>query len=183
MSTYALIVGGEGETCTVLLFLAPQKTLGRPDSRSQEPMSRTAPPGPGGEPLPSDIPECVAQSMEGRRERELLAKLTPIFPVGLEPQGSFQVGLVEWFILQSCSRLQGWPGGFTLPFAISLCSGLPPQVASLLPHLDSVLDHMTCFGQWDVSRLEASKGFKCTYPKKLVLLLHEKDMPRQVWWF
>ena len=90
---------------------------------------------------------CVAQSMEGRRERELLAKLTPIFPVGLELQGSFQVGLVEWFILQSCSRLQGRPGGFTLPFAISLCSGLPPQVASLLPRLDSVLDHVTCFGQ------------------------------------
>ena len=37
----------------------------------------------------------MAQSMEGRRERELLAKLTPIFPVGLELQGSFQVGLVD----------------------------------------------------------------------------------------
>ena len=63
---------GWGETCTVL-SLAPQKTLGRPASHSQEPMSRTAPPGPGGEPLPSDIPECVWHSpwKEGGKENFL----------------------------------------------------------------------------------------------------------------
>ena len=83
---------GEGETCTVLLSLAPQETLGRPASRSQEPMSRTAPPGPSGN-LYHLTSWSVCGTVHGRKEgRRTSCKADTNFSDGVRAPGLLPSG-------------------------------------------------------------------------------------------
>lgn len=128
---------------------------------------------PGLEPLTPCLGVGEALPTEGRRRGKVLLSWFWFFWQGRRPRAPEQP---EWETgwlneLQTCGKrvVNCFNGPHAYPFpmhrcirlAVSLHSGLAPQWA---PPLDSGLGHVTCFDQWGVSRPEASKSFRRTWP-------------------